>query len=265
MITRKVKALALASVMLLALVPINFIEAGAVETATSTKANTVKEQVSSTKTAEKDGWQQSNNLWYFYKDGKMQTGWIQDGANWYYMNQNGTMYMGWLQDGSNWFYLKGNGVMAYSTFIDGYYLGGNGAYIPSSGGKIYTGKSIVPNLLKLGFFFNAGHGESTNDWQLSLREGGQAMNYTHNKITFAASPAKTTDNLGSDFIIQRCKDNVECNSLLNQIMQLAMPDYYTELRALVDGPDKTINLGGRTISKQTFASGVVLKFSSISQ
>jgi hypothetical protein len=60
---------------------------------------------------QKQGWQQISGLWYYYDNlGQMKTGWFQD------------------QDG-NWYYLMSSGVMATSTVIDGYKVGGNGAWV----------------------------------------------------------------------------------------------------------------------------------------
>ena len=58
----------------------------------------------------------------------MRTGWLKDGANWYYLIENGSMKTGWHYDNDGvWYYLKSNGEMAANEYIDGYYLGANGA------------------------------------------------------------------------------------------------------------------------------------------
>lgn len=238
MIIRKIKALALASVMLLALIPINSIEAGAVEALTSAKVDTAKEQANSTKIATKDGWQQNNNLWYFYKDSKMQTGWV--------------------QDSSKWFYLNSNGAMAYSTEVSGYYLGANGAWIPSNGSPIYTGGTIKNQLLDLGYFTSCAAGD--NIQQLYLREGGKANDYTHNQLCVKFAYDGNVDYEGTDIQIVKEKNDVDTNSEFDQLIKVIMPDYVNEVRDFVNNTNNytgtsygaqtaTASIGGRTITK----------------
>ncbi|MFT8349185.1 hypothetical protein [Clostridium saccharoperbutylacetonicum] len=80
------------------------------------------------------GWQKdSNGNWYLLKnDGVMATGWQQDvGGKWYYLNKTyGNMSTGWLQDVSGkWYYLQNDGSMAHDTYVNGYYVGGDGAWV----------------------------------------------------------------------------------------------------------------------------------------
>lgn len=77
------------------------------------------------------GWLKDNNLWYYMNlQGIRQSGWVKDGAEWYYLNESGIMQTGWFKDtNGKWYYLNNNGSMAYSTVIDGYTLGADGAWI----------------------------------------------------------------------------------------------------------------------------------------
>ena len=77
----------------------------------------------------KSDWINNNGLWYYLSEnGSMKTGWLKDGANWYYLSENGSMKTGWLHDTDGvWYYLKSNGEMAKNEYIEGYYLGSNGA------------------------------------------------------------------------------------------------------------------------------------------
>ena len=77
----------------------------------------------------KTGWLKDGVSWYYLSEnGSMKTGWLKDGANWYYLNENGSMKTGWHYDNDGvWYYLKNNGEMAANEYIDGYYLGANGA------------------------------------------------------------------------------------------------------------------------------------------
>ena len=81
------------------------------------------------------GWLQEGGNWYYlnpnsngYK-GAMQTGWVNVSGTWYYLNASGAMKTGWLNDNGTWYYLKSSGAMAASEYIDGYYLGSNGAWV----------------------------------------------------------------------------------------------------------------------------------------
>ena len=80
--------------------------------------------------AMKTGWVQSGGKWYYLDgSGAMKTGWLRSGGKWYYMTSNGAMKTGWIQTGGKWYYLYSSGTMAYSTTINGYKLGSNGAWI----------------------------------------------------------------------------------------------------------------------------------------
>ncbi|OOM14391.1 hypothetical protein [Clostridium saccharobutylicum] len=80
------------------------------------------------------GWVQcnTNNWYYLIPNGSMATGWVADNSgNWYYLNTNGTMVTGWIQDPltGKWYYLYSNGSMAHDTYVNGYYLDSNGAWV----------------------------------------------------------------------------------------------------------------------------------------
>ena len=70
------------------------------------------------------------NWYYLQSNGSMKKGWLLDkDNNWYYLQSNGSMKTGWLKDtDGNWYYLKANGAMAKNEYIDGYWLGENGAW-----------------------------------------------------------------------------------------------------------------------------------------
>lgn len=87
------------------------------------------------------GWYQDHDgKWYYlntksdgYK-GAMKTGWIYDNGNWYFLNTKsdgykGSMKTGWYQDRGKWYYSYSNGAMAHDTYINGYYLGSDGAWV----------------------------------------------------------------------------------------------------------------------------------------
>ena len=98
----------------------------------------------------KEGWINTNGIWYFYKNGVMQTGWLNDNGTWYYLNANGSMatgwykvyskwyysnsngvmQTGWLNDNGTWYYLNSSGEMVTNTIIDGWKIDSNGIATP---------------------------------------------------------------------------------------------------------------------------------------
>lgn len=59
----------------------------------------------------------------------MNTGWIKTNDKWYYLEESGAMVTGWKKDNEKWYYLNLDGSMCCNTYIDGYYLGSDGAWI----------------------------------------------------------------------------------------------------------------------------------------
>ncbi|NFN06059.1 hypothetical protein FDB50_15250 [Clostridium botulinum] len=105
-------------------------------------------------------WINDNGNWYFCNDsGKMINGWVNDNGNWYYLNpksdgtkgcmQTGWQYIdnewyylnpksdgtkgkmktGWINDNGSWYFCNDSGKMAHDTFVNGYELASNGAWI----------------------------------------------------------------------------------------------------------------------------------------
>lgn len=76
------------------------------------------------------GWIKDNSKWYYLNnEGIMQTGWVKDNGNWYFLNEDGSMRTGWILSNGNYYYLNATGEMAKNKYIDGYYLGANGAWV----------------------------------------------------------------------------------------------------------------------------------------
>lgn len=74
-------------------------------------------------------WELIGNDWYhFDTQGYMETGWIWDGAAWYYLQENGAMLKNcWISN----YYVGENGAMYTNSWTpDGYYVGGDGLWIP---------------------------------------------------------------------------------------------------------------------------------------
>ena len=69
-----------------------------------------------------------NGFRYFRADGAMATGWVMLNHAWHYFKEDGGPYHGWLLWKNEWYYIK-QGKMLTNTFVDGFYLGKNGAWI----------------------------------------------------------------------------------------------------------------------------------------
>ncbi|QAT40830.1 N-acetylmuramoyl-L-alanine amidase family protein [Clostridium sp. JN-9] len=99
----------------------------------------------------KEGWVYSGGIWYyFYGNGVRKTGWLLDSGKWYYLKENGAMATGWVMYGGvwyfldpvkgemaaskwilwngKWYYLKSDGSMPVSTYINGWWVGSDGAW-----------------------------------------------------------------------------------------------------------------------------------------
>ncbi len=77
----------------------------------------------------KNGWQQSDGLWCYVRNGKLVTGWLKTGGLWYYMADDGIMQTGWLGSGSKRFYLTSDGSMSVGwekIYSRWYYFDENG-------------------------------------------------------------------------------------------------------------------------------------------
>lgn len=65
--------------------------------------------------------------WILIEQGVPAAGWRNVKGKWYYMDPDGVMQTGWLSYGETWYYLQSDGSMAYNTYVDGYYLNGDGS------------------------------------------------------------------------------------------------------------------------------------------
>ncbi|WP_315081806.1 cell wall-binding protein [uncultured Clostridium sp.] len=91
-----------------------------------------------------DGWEQINGKWYYFKIGKMQTGWIKYcNTDWYYLGNDGAMQTGWIKDGGISYYLKDNGELAKDTVIDGSYFNSSGIVQPKEKQKVLVDDKYV--------------------------------------------------------------------------------------------------------------------------
>lgn len=93
------------------------------------------------------GWQFINGKWYCLNpaegslQGAMLTGVILDPLYnaYFYADASGAMVTGWYQVGANWYYFSPvndgvhvTGALLSGTYVDGYYLGADGAWVPGN-------------------------------------------------------------------------------------------------------------------------------------
>ena len=80
------------------------------------------------------GWMKWENAWYFLENtnpnalGQMHTGWHYENG-WYLLGEDGAMRFGWQDVAGTWYYLGTDGYMVADRWVDGWYLGPDGAWV----------------------------------------------------------------------------------------------------------------------------------------
>lgn len=75
----------------------------------------------------KSGWVKVKDKWYYLnEEGEMVSGWVKVKDKWYYLSENGSMATGWMNYNNQWYYLNIEGDMAVNTYIEGYWIDGDG-------------------------------------------------------------------------------------------------------------------------------------------
>ena len=92
--------------------------------------------------------------WYYYIDGKMQTGWVSYKDSWYYLQSNGVMATNWLKISEKWYFFGSDGKMQTGwvkwnektyymndkgVMQSGWVTVGGTSYYFEDGGRMYTG------------------------------------------------------------------------------------------------------------------------------
>ena len=76
------------------------------------------------------GWKEVNNVWYYFDgSGVMKTGWQKIDGVWYYFTSSGAMKTGWLDYAGQKYYLKPSGAMATNTTVGEYKIDATGVAI----------------------------------------------------------------------------------------------------------------------------------------
>ncbi|MBQ3512382.1 MAG: L,D-transpeptidase family protein [Lachnospiraceae bacterium] len=103
-----------------------------------------------------EGWTQREDLWYFYEDGEMVTGWKKVDGVWYYLNVNGEMVTGWNKIDGAWYFLNASGEMATGwNKIDGAW------YFLNASGEMATGWKKVDGV----WYYLNNSGAMLTGWQ----------------------------------------------------------------------------------------------------
>lgn len=152
-----------------------------VSPSTMAKAETVNGHAQNFQVKVQNGWINSSQKWYFYKDNKLVKGWVLDQGKWYYMDKNdGHLLIRWQKIDGKWYYMEpDHGAMLKGwQKIDNkwYYLDENSGAMKTGwekdGGKFYLLDKTDGHML-LGwqkvdgswYYLENKHGEMVTGWQ----------------------------------------------------------------------------------------------------
>lgn len=74
-------------------------------------------------------WKQNSTGWWYTEGNSWATGWRTIGGQKYYFYSNGYMATKWLNLDGKWYYFYADGSMAKNSWVDGYYVGEDGAML----------------------------------------------------------------------------------------------------------------------------------------
>ena len=159
----------------------------------------------------RNGWYQQNDIYYFYRNGVLQTGWQFIGGYWYffdvgsgrmrtgwypsvptsdspastttryYLHSDGKMATGWQQMNNSWYYFQpSNGAMATGWLM----LGTLWYYLDLTTGARFTGTHRIPAGSTNRFDFNqqgVWQGQAVEKWNGWYQEDGDWYYYINGK------------------------------------------------------------------------------------
>lgn len=100
----------------------------------------------------------NGKTYYFGKDGKMRTGWVQlNGGGWRYFGTSGAQAFGWNKISNKWYYFDEYGIMRSDTWE---YLGGRWYYFETSGAMV-VGWKLIDNEW---YYFESSGAQATSKW-----------------------------------------------------------------------------------------------------
>lgn len=94
-------------------------------------------------------WKQNSIGWWYTEGNSWSTGWRLINGNWYYFYSDGYMATKWLNLDGKWYYFYADGSMAKNSWVDGYYVGEDGAMVQYVGfDKMKLSSETDSNLIK---------------------------------------------------------------------------------------------------------------------
>ena len=104
----------------------------------------------------RNGWYKENGTWYYYNQGELHTGWLEQNGKTYHLRPDGSLVSSWYKVGNKWYFFNGSGEMQTSKWKywngDYYYLKADGAM--ATGLTLIDGKYYYFNgdgIMKMGW------------------------------------------------------------------------------------------------------------------
>ncbi|MBQ4522479.1 MAG: hypothetical protein IJA10_05935 [Lachnospiraceae bacterium] len=127
-------------------------------------------------------WEKIGGKWYHFNAvGYMDTGWYKEGGNWYYLGgvNDGAMKTGWQLVDGLYYYMYSDGRMAANTWVDQYYVGANGAWVPNpSSGGTYAVNNKNGKIHIVGECFATGNGSNAMTDAVYFNTYDDALEYS---------------------------------------------------------------------------------------
>lgn len=114
-------------------------------------------------------WKQNSTGWWYTEGNSYATGWRTIGGQKYYFYSNGYMATKWVNLDGKWYYFYADGSMAKNAWVDGYYVGEDGAMVQYVGfDKIKLSEDSVNNSRYSAGYYNAKYWSNNKIYTLSI-------------------------------------------------------------------------------------------------